>query len=76
MPSTIALDNSESHEVQNTQRLALVAQRKQIELAIEAAEQQIMKERIEKRRKITQIKSYLSSMKNTTKKPYHSGKSR
>ena len=35
-----------------------------------------MQERIEKRRKIAQIKTYLSSMKKTTKKPYHSGMTR
>ena len=35
-----------------------------------------MHERLEKRRKIAQIKTYLSSMKKTTRKPYHSGMTR
>ena len=39
MPSTIALDNSEVNDgPNNPQRLAIAAQRKQIELAIERAE--------------------------------------
>ena len=35
-----------------------------------------MRERIEKRKKIAKIKTYLSSMKKTTQKPYHSGMTR
>ena len=74
MPSTIALDNSEVHESapMDAQRLAIAAQRKMIEVAIERAEENIILERTEKRKKIAQIKTYLASMKKVPKKPYQS----
>lgn len=40
------------------------------------AEQQIIEERLDKRKRMNQIKNYLTSMKTKSKKPYQNGKPR